>query len=292
MIAGHRYALTPGRYVGVEVESLEKSHECHGLCVRVSLQMSRAGFMGVALRPPSFVTVIPAGQDVATWCAARYGRLGWPPEITAAPDRPVWSRIDPALEECENKIRQTLNDVGWPVSRLINFVKNAEYLRSQKSPERAVKIVKCGDEERLILPVEPHFDAAYGAVREIVIANRCLLVALLPGVDGSFLAGWLNSDDGRKIRTAAMTEPGRSPRTLSSGNLLRFLDGLIVPVPDLDIQVSIADTSAMLGRARQLVAQLTAELWQAPSGAADIQSATRLWLDSVPPRRGPEQERV
>jgi type I restriction enzyme M protein len=278
-IAGHRYVLVPGLYVGAEGESLEKIHARHGLCVRVSLQGSRAGFLGQTRRAPSFTTVIPAGHDVAAWRAARYGRLGWPPEITMAPDAPVRSRIDPVLEELENEIRQTMKDAGWPTSRLINFVENAVYLRSQKSPERTAKIAEYLDEERLVLPIEPSFDAAYGTVRETVIANRCLLVSLLPGINGCFLAAWLNSDTGRRVRVAAMTEPGRSPRTMSSGELLRFLDDLIMPVPDLDVQASIADAAVMLHRVRQQSAQLIAELWQAPSRVAEIQSATRQWLD-------------
>ena len=285
-IAEHQYVLMPGRYVGAESESLEKIHARHGLCVKVSLQGSRAGFLGSARQPPSFLTVIPAGHDVATWRASRYGRLGWPPEITVAPDSSVWSRIDPVLEEYENEIRQTLKTVGWPTSRLVNFIKNAEYLRSEKSPERAVKLDELDYEERLVLPIEPHRDAAYGSVRETVIANRCLLVALLPCVNGPFLAAWLNSDDGRWIRAAAMPEPGRSPRTMSSGNLLRFLDSLIVPVPGLDTQASIADTAVILNRARQRAEQLAAELWHAPSGAAEIQSATRHWLNSALPPIG------
>ena len=283
-IAGHQYVLMPSRYVGVEGESLEGIHARHGLCVRVSLQRSRADLSGSARQPPSFLTVIPAGQDGATWRAVRYGRLGWQPEITAVSDSVVWSPIDALLEQCANKIRQALDAVGWPTSRLVNFVKKADYLRSQKSPERAARIAEYPDEERLVLPIEQHFDAAYGVVREAVIANRCLLVSLLPGINGSFLAAWLNSDHGRGARAAAMPEPGKSPRTMSSGNLLRFLDGLIVPVPGLDVQASIADTAVTLHRARQHAVQLAAELWQAPSAAAEIRSVTRHWLDSSLPR--------
>jgi type I restriction enzyme M protein len=301
-IAEHRYVLMPSRYVGAAGmdeagEPLDaKIHVRHGQCVRVSLQGSRAGFLGLARQPPSFLTVVPGGCDVATWCTARYGRLGRPPEVTVVPDIPPWSHIDPMLEEQERKIRQTLKAVGWPASRLVNFVKNAEYLRSQKSSERTVIVAKFHNEERLVLPIEPHFDAAYGTVHETVIANRCLLISLLSDINGSFLAAWLNSDDGRRIRAAAMPEPGRSPRTMSSENLLRFLDGLIMPVPGLDIQASIADTTVILHRARQRAGQLLAELWQAPSRAAEIQSATRYWLDStLPPQigqQGPERAKV
>jgi hypothetical protein len=134
------------------------------------------------------------------------------------------------------------------------------------------------DEVRLVLPIEPHLDATYGVVREVVIANRCLLVSLLPGINGAFVAAWLNSDDGREGRAAAMPEPGRSPRTMSSGNLLRFLDGLIVPVPSPDLQASIADAAVMLHSVQQQARQLTAELWEAPSAVSKIESATRNWL--------------
>jgi hypothetical protein len=51
---------------------------------------------------------------------------------------------------------------------------------------------------------------------------------------------------------------------MSSENLLRFLDGLIMPVPGLDIQASIADTAVILHRARRRAGQLLAELWQEP----------------------------
>ncbi len=237
--------------------------------------------MGPDRQPPSFFTVIPAGRDVADWRAARYGSLGRPPEVTVATDIPPWSRIDPVVAGPEKNIRRTLEAVGWPVGRLVNFVKNAEYLRSQKSSSRTAKITEFHYEERLVLPIEPRLDAAYGVVRETVIANRCLLASLLPGINGSFLAAWLNSGDGRQIRAAAMTEPGRSPRSMNSGNLLRFLDGIIVPVPDLDIQASIADTVGMLHQVRQQAGHLAAELWQAPSEAAEVQSFIRHWLEST-----------
>ena len=282
-IAGHRYVLVPSLYVGADGESPVKTRRRNGLCVKVSLHGSRASFLESA-RAPYFTTVIPSGHDVDTWRAVRYGTLGVPPEITMAPDSTVWPRFDPVLEERENEIRQTLRDAGWSASHLINFVENAVYIRSQKSPDRAAKVARYLDEERLVLPIEPHFNAAYGTVRETIIANRCLVVSLLPGIKGSFLAAWLNSDNGRRIRSAAI--PGSSPRTMSSGDLLRFMDGVLMPVPDLDIQASIADAALMLHRVRQQSAQLTAELWLAPSRAAGIQFVARQWFDHSATPRG------
>jgi hypothetical protein len=51
---------------------------------------------------------------------------------------------------------------------MVDCIKYAEYLRSRKVPERAVRIAAFRDEERLILPVEAHISAAYGPVPEKV----------------------------------------------------------------------------------------------------------------------------
>jgi type I restriction enzyme M protein len=192
--------------------------------------------------------------------------------------------IDEDHERLDKKIvrlTEGLRTVNWPVSRLVDYVKHTEYLRSWKAPERAAKIAEFRDEERLVLPVEDHIDAAYGAVSETIIINRCLLISLMPGMNGFFLAAWLNSDEGRRIRAAAMPGTGRSPRTVSLENRRRFLEGLVVPVPGLDIQAAIADAVLTLTKVPQRAGQLAAELWRMPSLAAEIQPITRHWLDSA-----------
>jgi hypothetical protein len=118
-------------------------------------------------------------------------------------------------------------------------------------------------------------------VPETVIDNRCLLISLMPGINGVFLAAWLNSDEGRRIRAAAMPGTGKSPRTISLENRRLFLNGLVVPVPGLDVQATIADAVLMLTKVPQRAGQLAAELWRTPSLAAEIQPITRHWLHSV-----------
>ena len=137
-------------------------------------------------------------------------------------------------DEGVSRVTEELRAAGWRVSRLGDLVKHADYLRSEKAPERAAKVAELRDEERLVLPIEAHFDAAYGAVPEAVVPNRCLLLSLMSEINGMFLAAWLNSDDGRRARVDAIPGTGRSPRTLSLASLRCFLDGLMVPIPSPD----------------------------------------------------------
>lgn len=129
------------------------------------------------------------------------------------------------------QITENLKAAGWQVSRLADFVMHVEYLRSEKAPERATRIAELRNEKRLILPIEPHFDAAYGLVPESIIPNRCLLVSLLPQINGTFMAAWLNSADGRHARNAARPGTDRSPRTVSTADRSYFLNALVVPLP-------------------------------------------------------------
>jgi hypothetical protein len=249
--------------------------------VRIGLQRSRSGFLGPAQQPPSFVKPIPDEQNIETWSAARYGLLGQPPEITAVPALPWWMHRNPDLDERETEVRRTLRALDWPVGVMVSFVKHADYVRSAKAADRAAKIAGFHDEERLVVPIEPHLDAAYGTVPETITDNRCLLVSLMPGVVGTFLAAWLNSSHCRRIRAAAMPYPGSSPRTVSSGDLMRLLDALVVPVPSLDKQAAIGGAALMLRDVRQRAGQLTEELWRTPSAVREIQLITSHWLEAT-----------
>ena len=134
------------------------------------------------------------------------------------------------LDERIIRLTEGWRAAGWQVGRLADFVMHSEYLHSEKAPERPAKIAKFRGEDRLVLPIEAHFNAVYGTVPEVLIRNRCLLVALTPGINGMSLAAWLNSEDGRQARRAAMPGTDRSPRTVSLANLRRFLNELVVPV--------------------------------------------------------------
>jgi hypothetical protein len=60
------------------------------------------------------------------------------------------------------QVAEDLKGAGWQVSWLSDFIKRIDYLRSEKIPERPARITDLRDEDRLVLSIEPHFDAAYG----------------------------------------------------------------------------------------------------------------------------------
>jgi hypothetical protein len=154
-------------------------------------------------------------------------------------------------------------------------------VRSSKAADRTAKLAGLLLEERLVLPVEPHFHAAFGAVRETVIDNRCLLLSLIPDIRGDFLAAWLNNREGQIIRAVTLPGANSSPRTFSSAALIRLLDEIVVPVPPLRVQAAIAGSVSVLAAARHQAGRLITELWNAPLLAEPLQHSTRLWLDSV-----------
>ena len=247
----------------------------------LSLARPRIGFSTTARKLPSFSIMVPASQDISTWSTSRYGRLGRAPEITIETATQVRWDIGATLEtEAERNLRLALKNIGWPSGRLLGLVEHAEYLRSEKAADRAEKLTSLLDDERLMLPIEPHFDAAYGPVPETVSAHRCLLLSLGSGIEGRFLAAWLNSPDGRRARAEAVPAMKISPRSLSSTDLLRLLDGLVVPVPETEIQAGFADAIGSLDAAQQRVEYLRAEFWRAPSEGADIQRIIRKWLEA------------
>ena len=170
---------------------------------------------------------------------------------------------------------KSLKQLGWPTTRLSAFISQMNYLRSASAPERAEELARLAGGKRLLVPVEAAHFVTVGDPQEVASPHRCLVLDLLPGLDPSFLAGWLNSAAGRLARLAASAAIGfsGSPRTISMPDAWALMDEIIVPVPDLAVQETLAAVGATVAAGHRRLSELDAMMWQFPDAVGEVRQA-------------------
>jgi hypothetical protein len=248
--------------------------------------------------------LVGATRNLDEWSHERYG-IGPQPALQRGAEREVRLDIssvfpDPLAREAMADIRR----LKWPFTRLACLASNVAYVRSAKAPERETDIAALSSQgTQLILPVEPHGDALASDTPELAPPNRCFFVRSEDErVDLEFVAAWLNSPSGQTARRAALAAVGgggeaNNVRSLSQSQIWRFLDELVVPLPDRRLQNELASTQAVVTAASRATAAASREMWQSPASLPQIRrrmaqvterEQLREWCDTLPyPLAGP-----
>lgn len=113
-------------------------------------------------------------------------------------------------------------------------------------------------------------------------------------IQATFLAAWLNSEQGVVSRQRALDPSGSGtivtalrsdPRSLT-----RWADELLVPVPDPSVQLALASADERLGSFQAELSTQRAGIWDSPESADDVVSriagafddSLTAWLDQLP----------
>jgi hypothetical protein len=109
-----------------------------------------------------------------------------------------------------------------------------------------------------------------------------------------FMAAWLNSEPGvaSRLRAIDNASSGHHPKALRSdaSSLMRWADELLVPVPDLNVQLALASADERLGSFQADLGTRRASIWSSPESADEVVSkvadafddALTSWLDHLP----------
>ncbi|MBO1753728.1 N-6 DNA methylase [Allobranchiibius sp. CTAmp26] len=176
----------------------------------------------------------------------------------------------------------------WRTTRLSALLLTTPEVAAERTDHAAVSKTNTN----LWLPVNGEIDAS---VTPIDAKSRVLQLVVDAEVCGpEFLAGWLNSTDGREARRLGLqnASTGTTIRTVRSDrpSLWRLMDEIEVPVPESEDQARISASALTLKRAETAVQQAKAELWTNPHRAELVaaqfdplfdQSLER-WSDSLP----------
>lgn len=185
--------------------------------------------------------------------------------------------------------RELLKDMGakgWP-SRHLSSLLAREPEAVKDSPGEA-------SEGQLFVPttrvgkvsVEPPGTEFGGRVLSIQLDSEL--------VEPSFLAAWLNSEQGVSSRRRAIdaSSSGTHLKALrsDSNSLMRWADELIIPVPEHSAQIALASADERLGSFQAELSTQRASVWASPESAEDVvgriasafDDSLNAWLDQLP----------
>jgi hypothetical protein len=130
---------------------------------------------------------------------------------------------------------------------------------------------------------------------DVETSGRVLSIQLDADVtDPTFLAAWLNSEQGVASRLHAIeaSSSGIRPRALRSDHrsLMRWADELIIPVPERSTQLSLASADERLGSFHAELSRQRESIWAAPESATEVvnriadafDDSVSAWLDQLP----------
>ncbi len=230
---------------------------------------------------PSLTILVPVTSSIETWRNARY--VTTPPDVSdVANSQLTMFDVDRVFRtDRPPRALRDLTQHGWKTARLTELAQHICYVPSAKAADRPAILSSASGEPALILPIEPHLDAVTGDPAEVAPDNRILVVQTRDKhADADYLAGWLNSPLGRKLRSAAASSGSDSyvsPRGFNLTQAWRMADDLLIALPDLSVQRDMARTERALGAARRHLVDSRRELWNDPRKRSDIyREASRL----------------
>lgn len=184
-------------------------------------------------------------------------------------------------------VRDLLRDIatkGWPSRRLSSLI--------AREPATVTDLVQ--GERQLFVPTTRDGRAATD-LSETSAGGRVLAVQLDDdSVYPSFMAAWLNSEQGvaSRLRAIDNASSGHHLKALRSDatSLMRWADELVVPVPDLSVQLALASADERLGSFQADLETRRASIWSSPENADEVVSKVAAafddsltsWLDQLP----------
>ncbi|WP_164737170.1 class I SAM-dependent DNA methyltransferase [Georgenia sp. SYP-B2076] len=185
--------------------------------------------------------------------------------------------------------RELLRDMaakGWPSRRLSSLL--------AREPDAAPDPNHEKGERRLFVPT------SWGgrAATELSETNAGGRVLAMQFDDDSvyppFMAAWLNSEQGvaSRLRAIDNASSGHHLKALRSdaNSLMRWADELLIPVPDLSVQLALASADERLSSFQADLGTRRASIWSSPESAEEVVSkvagafddSLTSWLDQLP----------
>ncbi|WP_176224885.1 N-6 DNA methylase [Rhodococcus sp. 1168] len=185
--------------------------------------------------------------------------------------------------------RELLRDMaakGWPSRRLSSLLAREPGIEIDPNNEQ--------DERRLFVPTGWGGIAATN-LSETNAGGRVLVIQLDDdSIHLPFMAAWLNSEQGVASRFNAIDKgsSGNHFKALRSdaNSLMRWADELLVPVPDLRMQLALAAADERLSSFQTDLGTRRASIWSSPEDADEVVSKVAAafddsltsWLDQLP----------
>ncbi len=183
--------------------------------------------------------------------------------------------------------REVLRDMaakGWPSRRLSSLL--------AREPDTAARSNR--GERSLFVPTSRDGRAAID-LSETTAGGRVLAVQFDDdSIYTPFMAAWLNSEQGvaSRLRAIDNASSGYHPKAVRSDatSLMRWADELLVPVPDLSVQLALASADDRLSSFQADLGTRRASIWSSPESADEVVSkvasafddSLTSWLDQLP----------
>lgn len=221
----------------------------------------------------------------AVFLQDRYG-----PDTDIAVEDPPRETVDldpsPIFRDDSRQLLLAMESNAWPSRRLSALL--------AVEPEALTNIAKSQEQPQLFVPttragrasVDPSDTDSDGRVLAIRVDDDA--------VHPPFLAAWLNSEQGVASRHRAIdsSSTGHQLRALRSDSrsLMRWADELLVPVPDLGVQLDLASADERLSSFQAALSTQRASIWSTPENADHVVSkvasafddSLTSWLDELP----------
>lgn len=188
-----------------------------------------------------------------------------------------------------NDFRDLLRDIaskGWTSRRLSSLL--------GREPEAITDTVGGHGDRRLFVPTTRN-GAAATELSDTNAAGRLLAIQFDDNsVYPPFIAAWLNSEQGVASRLRAIDVSGSGPHLKAlrsdANSLMKWADELIVPVPDLSVQLALASADERLHSFQAELSAQRASIWSSPAGADEVvgkvagafDDSLTTWLDQLP----------
>ena len=216
---------------------------------------------------------VPADEPLEEVGVGRYGAVAQV-SLEADGDRHVNLGISRLFDPDSRTVRLSFGAKGWKSTRLSAVVTAAPVARRRESgvgdPQEGTILVPTGGGD-----VSADAFQGYGRLVQLEIDQQL--------VNSKFLVGWLNSDDGRSARAAALrnAESGVHVRAVrsDSSSLWRWADELIVPLPPVETQNTMVSANLTLDLLEAKLAAARSEIWSEPENALLLVHEFRPLLD-------------
>ena len=243
----------------------------------VRLGFVPAGVLSRSVRS-SFTVRIPAHVEASEWCERRYQNHEQFEMITSSG---IFASWDPAPVFDSASLDKTLKSQKerWRFRSCVGLVADFRLLPSDRSQGRGEGAeYLMGPHSVLVLPLAHTGLSRVFEQGDELPSEQALLIRTVQSIDVEFIAGWLNTENGRTARRAAENARRYIKAVRTESDALQYLDRLQVPLPDLTEQKSLSAALSILDAARSDVDLMQTRLWESPETEADVRDQVGVWL--------------
>ncbi|WP_194928652.1 class I SAM-dependent DNA methyltransferase [Pseudactinotalea sp. HY158] len=215
-------------------------------------------------------------------------RYGKDSGVSLSEEPRVTVDLDPGriFGDDSRELLREMGEKGWATRRLSSLL--------AQEPESVTDSADARGERHLFVPTTRAGRAATD-LSETNAGGRVLAIQLdNESVYLPFLAAWLNSEQGVASRRRAIENgsTGHHLKALRSdaNSLMRWADDLLVPVPNLSVQLALASADERLNSFQADLGTRRASIWSSPENADEVVSkvagafddSLTSWLDHLP----------